>query len=132
MPWDATPNAGFTTGEPWLPLNVDWPTRNVAAQDEAEGSMLRWHQGLLAARRAFAPLRDGDLELLPVQGTILSYRRTLGDTCWTMILNLADAPARWEGELGRSTPMMSSLSDRLDPRSRNVVNLRPNEGVAFA
>ena len=31
MPWDGSPNAGFTTGEPWLPLNADWRERNVEA-----------------------------------------------------------------------------------------------------
>ena len=25
MHWDAAENAGFTTGEPWLPLGDDWP-----------------------------------------------------------------------------------------------------------
>ena len=30
MPWDTTPNAGFTTGTPWLPLGSDWSERNVA------------------------------------------------------------------------------------------------------
>ena len=30
MPWDGSENAGFTTARPWLPLNADWPTRNVA------------------------------------------------------------------------------------------------------
>ena len=34
MPWDASANAGFTTAKPWLPLNADWPTRNVARMAE--------------------------------------------------------------------------------------------------
>ena len=29
MQWDTTPNAGFTTGFPWLPLASDHETRNV-------------------------------------------------------------------------------------------------------
>ena len=32
MPWDSSHHAGFTTGVPWLPLNPDFATRNVAAQ----------------------------------------------------------------------------------------------------
>ena len=33
MQWDASDKAGFTTGRPWLPINSDWSTRNVAVQD---------------------------------------------------------------------------------------------------
>src|SRR3954462_9027466 len=29
MRWDASENAGFTTGEPWLPLGDDWQVANV-------------------------------------------------------------------------------------------------------
>ena len=28
MPWNASAHAGFSTAEPWLPLNPDWPTRD--------------------------------------------------------------------------------------------------------
>ncbi len=28
MPWDASPNGGFTTGVPWLPLNLDWDAKH--------------------------------------------------------------------------------------------------------
>jgi len=40
MPWDWSKNAGFTTAEPWLPLNADWPTRNVARMAEEPHSIL--------------------------------------------------------------------------------------------
>src|SRR5262249_28983895 len=51
MPWDASPQAGFSTAEPWLPLNEDWPIRNVAQQKELPGSMLNLYRHLLAIRR---------------------------------------------------------------------------------
>ncbi len=47
MQWDATPNAGFTTGGPWLPVAEDYATVNVATQRDDPRSML----SLYAARR---------------------------------------------------------------------------------
>ena len=35
MVWDASPNAGFTTGRPWLPVKPEQAARNVAAQEGA-------------------------------------------------------------------------------------------------
>ena len=32
MRWDGSPNGGFTTGEPWLPMGADVAERNVARQ----------------------------------------------------------------------------------------------------
>ena len=50
MQWDATPNGGFTTGEPWLPL-VDPAERNVASQRDDPESLLSLYRDLLAWRR---------------------------------------------------------------------------------
>ena len=44
-------NAGFTTAKPWLPLNADWPTRNVARMAEEPHSILTLYRRLLAVRR---------------------------------------------------------------------------------
>lgn len=50
MQWDATPNGGFTTGTPWLPL-VDPAERNVADQRDDPDSLLALYRDLLAWRR---------------------------------------------------------------------------------
>jgi len=51
MQWDASPDGGFTTGEPWLPL-VDPVERNVADQREYPDSLLSLYRQLLAWRRS--------------------------------------------------------------------------------
>jgi alpha-glucosidase len=56
MPWDNSPNAGFTDGVPWLPLNRDWRTRNVAAEAADRASMLHLYRDLLRLRRAHPAL----------------------------------------------------------------------------
>ena len=58
MPWDASANADFTTAKPWLPLNADWPTRNVARMAEDPHSILTLYCRLLVARRAHLALRS--------------------------------------------------------------------------
>src|SRR4051794_3061078 len=56
MPWDGSENAGFTTAEPWLPLNPDWPTRNIARTAEEPHSILTLYRQLLAMRRTHPAL----------------------------------------------------------------------------
>jgi alpha-glucosidase len=88
MPWDGTPNAGFTSGTPWLPLNADWAERNVAALSPSPGSPLALHRRLLALRRAHPALAVGDIALLDAEGDILAYERRAGDECLLVALNL--------------------------------------------
>jgi oligo-1,6-glucosidase/alpha-glucosidase len=88
MPWDASPFAGFSTTEPWLPLNEDWPTRNVAAQEREPGSMLALYRSLLAARRSSRALATGDFALVDADDDVLAYERRHGDEHLLIVLNL--------------------------------------------
>src|SRR6185503_17285360 len=51
MQWDASPNAGFTSGTPWLPLAANYRTANVAAEHDDPASMLTLYRRLIALRR---------------------------------------------------------------------------------
>ena len=62
MQWDASPNAGFTTGMPWLPVADDHATTNVEAQRGDPGSMLSLTRRLISLRRTTPALRSGSYE----------------------------------------------------------------------
>ena len=87
MPWDGLPHAGFSTAEPWLPLNPDWPTRNVAAQDGDSGSMLSLTRALLALRRSEAALTEGHYTPIAGEGGLLAYERRRGSERILVALN---------------------------------------------
>ena len=52
MQWDSSPNAGFTTGTPWLKVNDNYPEINVAAQENAPDSVLNYYRRLTALRKS--------------------------------------------------------------------------------
>jgi len=70
MQWDGSPNAGFSSGDPWLPV-VDPERTNVEAQREDPRSTLSLVRDLLALRRV---LGEG-FELLDAEPGVLAYRR---------------------------------------------------------
>jgi glycosidase len=84
MQWDGTPNGGFTTGEPWLPL-VDPERRNVAAQRDDPASTLSLVRELIALRRE---LGEG-FELLDAPAGVVAFRRD----GHTVAINTAAEPA---------------------------------------
>jgi alpha-glucosidase len=92
MPWDASPNAGFSSGDPWLPLNPDWRTRNVAAEAADPDSMLTLYRDLLRLRRAYPALSIGDVRLLRAEGDVLAYERIYEGERIVVALNLGERP----------------------------------------
>jgi alpha-glucosidase len=125
MAWDGSPHAGFSSVEPWLPLHVDWPVRNVAGQTSDPGSMLSLYRALLALRRAEPALSTGSFRLIDADADILAYERQYGDARLLVALNLSDSPRTLAPPAGtRAVPLLSTLTRPLLDGS-----LRPNEGI---
>jgi alpha-glucosidase len=121
MPWDGSPHAGFTAGEPWLPLNPDWPTRNVAAEADDADSMLSLYRALLKLRRAHPALGLGDVRLLAAHGHVLAYERTRGEDRIAIGLNLSGEAQHFELPEGRA--LLTTSGDYARGR------LAPDQGV---
>ncbi len=132
MPWGASANAGFTTGTPWLPLNPDWPTRNVAAETAEPASMLSLQRALLALRRSSPALAIGDFRMLSAGPTTLVFERRLGSERLIVALNLSDARAAVElpgaPDYRRLLSTLPEARDARDDDADRIV-LRPNEGL---
>jgi alpha-amylase len=90
MQWSAAPNGGFTTATPWEPLQPDWKTKNVAAQDSSPQSLLNHYRKLIHLRNAHQALSGGSLTLLQTNdstGTIAAWLRSAGDTAFLIVVN---------------------------------------------
>ena len=122
MPWDGTPCAGFSSAEPWLPLNPDWPARNVAAQEADPGSMLALTRALLKLRRAEPALAAGDYRRVACEGSLLAYERRSGSSRVLVALNLGAMPVPMPDQALGGERLLSTLSGAAD-------QLRGNEGV---
>ena len=70
MQWTDRPGAGFTAGEPWLPL-VDPAERNVAAPAGDPASLLSFSRSLISLRREL----QGPPEPLVLHPDVVAYRR---------------------------------------------------------
>jgi alpha-glucosidase len=133
MPWDATPNAGFTTGSPWLPLNDDWRARNVERLAREPGSILGLYRRLLAIRRSHSALALGEFALLEGPRDILAYERRSGEQRLLVVLNLGHAPQEmalpaWV----HGAVVLLSTVEGASSTSRERIVLRPDEGLVLA
>ena len=72
MPWSDGPGAGFSDGEPWLPLGDE---ASVARQERDPGSLLELYRRLLALRRAEHALTLGGWEGVRAADAVLAYIR---------------------------------------------------------
>jgi alpha-glucosidase len=129
MRWDDSSNGGFTTGDPWLPLEPRDGAANVAAQQRDPRSILALFRTLMTLRHEHACLRHGGYEPLRAQNDVLAYRRTDGGKEILVALNIAAEPRKlhWQG---RGRLLMSTHLDLpSEPLPGAAILLRGNEGV---
>ena len=124
MQWDDTPFAGFSTVEPWLPVNPDYKTRNVAAQEQDPRSMLHLVRRLIALRKD-PDLLYGAYRTYRAREGVYAYLRGEG---WLVALNLTEKEKALELPRGGRVVLSTHL-DR-EERVGERLFLRPDEGVA--
>jgi alpha-glucosidase len=115
MQWDSSPNGGFTTGEPWLPL-TDPAERSVEGERGDPGSTLTLWRDLIALRRRLGP----GFQLREAEPGVLAYER--GDHIVGLNLSGEPAAAPADGE-----PMLGTHRERTLDRAR----LLPHAGAVW-
>jgi alpha-glucosidase len=131
MQWDATSGAGFTRGEPWLPLHADAGVRNVAAQRADSGSLLHLYRALVSLRAAHPALSRGAQRSLPAPQEVFAFERSLGDERFLVALNFGDARVQLALGEGPSRGGLHSRAGAEIPGDLAQVALGPAEGVVL-
>jgi alpha-glucosidase len=129
MPWDASAGAGFTTGQPWLPLNPDWQTRNVAAEAADPASMLSLCRRLLALRRASPALTLGDYAPVSAENDVLVFERRADVDRMLVALNFTHAPRSAALPAGAWEAVCSTASLTPSVAQAGRLQLAADEGV---
>ena len=76
--WDDSPNAGFTTGKPWIPVNPNYKQINAKAEILNENSIFNHYRKLIAFRKSHPVAIYGDYrEHLADSKELYVYERNL-------------------------------------------------------
>lgn len=140
IPWrppsEVGPGAGFTTGEPWLPLVADAEHLNVESQAADPRSTLRFVRELAALRAAMPVLQTGVQTSLDAGPAVLAWQRE--DDHDRVLAAVNFAPEAVELGLEPSDGAEATLLVSTDPnRARGPVVLDelllgPSEAVLLA
>jgi alpha-glucosidase len=131
MQWDASPYAGFSTAEPWLPLPADFTKHNVAAEQGESTSICNPYRRLIRLRRERRCLSLGKYRPILAGGDLLLYVREYLGSRFLIALNLGGQPVSASFRSGKLSGrvLISSAGDRDGERVSGSIELRANEGA---
>ena len=94
MQWSAAPQAGFTSGKPWLKLNPRYTEINVEQALADPDSVFYYYQKLIGLRKTLPAVVYGSYDLiLPEHEQIYAFTRTLANERLLVALNFSPEPA---------------------------------------
>lgn len=97
MQWDASENAGFTTGKSWIAVNPNYKKINVADQLKREDSVFHYYQKLIRLRKENEIIVYGNYELLlPEDENIFAYTRTLDNQKLLVVCNFSKSEQKFD------------------------------------
>jgi alpha-glucosidase len=82
---------------------------SVAVQERQERSMLSLYRRLLELRRKHPALHAGIVEDVTAQSGVLSYRRTLGEERFEVLLNMTGEPQQVQS--GKGKVVLTTIMD---------------------
>lgn len=91
--WDDSEHAGFTTGEPWLPVNANKDVVNARAAVADQDSVFHHYRRLIDLRHRHPVVAEGRFELLLADDErVWAFTRTLDDEVLLVLANCSSEP----------------------------------------
>ncbi len=91
MPWNASPHAGFSKVEPWIPTYRRYLEINVEKDLQSPKSIYRFYQRLLTLRKTHPEVTLGDFkDVQDVPESCFVYERSLRNDKLLVVINFKD------------------------------------------
>lgn len=96
MQWDASPNAGFTEGEPWIMVNPNYGEINAADQIGRDDSVFSFYKELVKLRKEKPVVVNGEYRLLdPESEDVFVYERSFHEEHLLVVCSFAEKELLW-------------------------------------
>jgi alpha-glucosidase len=133
MQWDASTNAGFTNGTPWLPVPPSAETINVAVQKNDPHSLFAWYQALIRLKKTVPAFETGANIMLDTDNyAVLSWMRQAHGTAQVVVsVNFTAKPQTVNLAIGgagvgpRHVKTLLKTPGATDPVTLGSINLAP-------
>ena len=134
MQWSAAPNAGFTSGTPWLKPAANYPEINAEAALADQHSVFWHYRDLIALRKAHPIFTQGDYqELLTGHPQIWAYVRRADGQTLLVVSNFYGEPVEFalpaELQSGEARLLLGNYPD--SPARPQSCKLRPYESLIW-
>lgn len=95
--WNGTENAGFSKAKPWLKVNPNYKTVNVAAEEKDPNSTLHYFRKMVKLRKSLPELVYGAYQLIDEKNeNVYAYTRTLGDKSVAVVMNFSAKEVKFD------------------------------------
>lgn len=127
MQWDDGPNAGFTTGRPWLGVNQNYKRINMASQMNDPHSIRSFYKTMIALRSSSNILKYGAFTPVTISKHLFSYKRQWEGESLTVLLNFSGRPRKafGGGEMILSNYHRETYDGILNPYEGVILKERP-------
>ncbi len=132
MQWDDGPNAGFTTGTPWIGVCGNYKEINVENQIHDPDSVYSYYKELIRLRHTHEVMVYGSYELLLEEDeNLFVYTRTLAEKKLLVICNFTSKQLSFPEEATKVLPQDARvlISNYKEP---DLAAIRPYEAVVYA
>lgn len=132
--WDASPQAGFTTGTPWIGVNPNYTEINVAGALADPDSIFHYYKKLIQLRKQNPVIVYGTYDLLlDAHEEIYAFTRTLEDDRLLVILNFSKDTPLFELPQSISYARAELLIGNypVDTQDLRQIRLRPFEARVY-
>jgi len=92
MQWNNESFAGFSDNAPWIKVNQNYISLNVAALEKQENSLLNSYKKLIALRNSEPVLQYGEYENLSFSNDRISFTRKYNDEIIKAFFNFSETP----------------------------------------
>lgn len=129
MQWSDAPNAGFTSGTPWMKVNDNYKQINAADQQKDPRSVFHFYKTAISLRKAYADIvRDG--EVLPIgkkDKNVFAFARRLGKEQLLVVCSLSPKAVRFSvpAEFIRGNAQLLLCNTDTPPVLGEVLQLAP-------